>query len=308
MKQRLTMLLACFFLTMGVAIAQTKVNGTVTSQDDGQPVIGASVLVVGTQVGTVTDSDGRFSLTVPAGKNTLRITYVGMEPIEVSARPNMRIMLTSDQHALDEVIVVAYGTATKASFTGAASVMDADKIDVRKVADVTNALAGNVAGVTAMKSTGQPGTSATIRVRGFGSINANMNPLYVLDGVPYSGDISAIDPQDIDQISVLKDAAATSLYGARAANGVVMITTKKGKMNTDAKVTFEASWGANSRELPSYQHVLRAALSYELLRCHLQHGLQCCRRSQLRQQHGSDGYWLQYLHRSPGRAALQRRW
>ena len=265
MKQRLTMLLACFFLTMGVAIAQTKVNGTVTSQDDGQPVIGASVLVVGTQVGTVTDSDGRFSLTVPAGKNTLRITYVGMEPIEVSARPNMRIMLTSDQHALDEVIVVAYGTATKASFTGAASVMDADKIDVRKVADVTNALAGNVAGVTAMKSTGQPGTSATIRVRGFGSINANMNPLYVLDGVPYSGDISAIDPQDIDQISVLKDAAATSLYGARAANGVVMITTKKGKMNTDAKVTFEASWGANSRELPSYDKINDTNTYYEQL-------------------------------------------
>ena len=144
MKQRLTMILASMFLMVGVALAQTKVNGTVTSQEDGQPVIGASVLVVGTQVGTVTDANGRFSLTCPAGKNTLRITYIGMEPIEVSARPNMKIMLTSDQTALDEVIVVAYGTATKASFTGSAGVMDADKIDVRKVADVTNALVGNV--------------------------------------------------------------------------------------------------------------------------------------------------------------------
>jgi TonB-linked SusC/RagA family outer membrane protein len=255
MEKRLMMFLAALFLMVGTALAQTKVNGTVTSQEDGQPVIGASVLVVGTQVGTVTDADGRFSLTVPAGKSTLRITYVGMEPIEITARPNMRIMLTSDQTALDEVIVVAYGTATKASFTGAAGVVDASKIDVRKVSDVTNALAGNVAGVTAVKTTGQPGTSATIRVRGFGSINAGMAPLYVLDNMPYDGDISAIDPQDIEQISVLKDAAATSLYGARAANGVVMITTKKGKMNTDAKITFEASWGSNSRQVKSFETI-----------------------------------------------------
>ena len=115
------MFLAALFLMVGTALAQTKVNGTVTSQEDGQPVIGASVLVVGTQVGTVTDVNGRFSLTVPEGKKTLRITYVGMEPIEVSARPNMRIMLTSDQTALDEVIVVAYGTQKKSSFTGSAA-------------------------------------------------------------------------------------------------------------------------------------------------------------------------------------------
>ncbi len=109
MKKRLTMFLACLFLSVGMALAQTKVTGTVVSQDDGQPVIGASVLVVGTNTGTVTNADGQFSLTVPAGKKTLRISYVGMEPIEVSARANMRIMLTSDQKALDEVIVVAFG-------------------------------------------------------------------------------------------------------------------------------------------------------------------------------------------------------
>ena len=202
MEKRLMMFLAALFLMVGTALAQTKVNGTVTSQDDGQPVIGASVLVVGTQVGTVTDADGRFSLTCPAGKNTLRITYVGMEPIEITARPNMRIMLTSDQKALDEVIVVAYGTAKKSQFTGAASAIDASKIEVRQVSNITNALAGNIAGVTATSSTGQPGTSSTLRIRGYGSINASMSPLYVLDGMPYDGDISAIDPQDIEQISV----------------------------------------------------------------------------------------------------------
>ena len=265
MKKRLTMFLAALFLMVGTALAQTKVNGTVTSQDDGQPVIGASVLVVGTQTGTVTDANGKFSLTVPEGKKMLRITYVGMEPIEVSARPNMKIMLTSDQKALDEVIVVAYGTATKASFTGAASKMDASKIDIRQVSDVTNALAGNIAGVTATKSNGQPGTSSTIRIRGFGSINANMNPLYVVDGMPYQGDISSIDPQDIDQVSVLKDAAAASLYGARAANGVVMITTKKGSRASDAKVTLDASWGVNSRQIKNYDVIGNTGTYYEQL-------------------------------------------
>ena len=128
MKKRLTMFLACLFLSVGMALAQTKVTGTVISQDDGEPIIGASVLVVGTNTGTVTNADGRFELTVPAGKSTLRITYVGMEPIEVSARANMRIMLTSDQKALDEVIVVAYGTAKKSSFTGSAAAVGGEKI------------------------------------------------------------------------------------------------------------------------------------------------------------------------------------
>ena len=147
MKQRLTMLVASLFLMVGVALAQTKVNGTVTSQEDGEPVIGASVLVVGTQVGTVTDANGKFSLTCPAGKNTLRITYIGMEPIEVSARPNMRIVLTSDSKALDEVIVVAYGTQKKSSFTGSASMVGAAELDQHVTTNVANALAGSVPGL-----------------------------------------------------------------------------------------------------------------------------------------------------------------
>ena len=264
MKQRLTMILASMFLMVGVALAQTKVNGTVTSQEDGQPVIGASVIVVGTQVGTVTDVNGKFSLTCPDGKNVLRITYVGMEPIEVSARPNMRIMLTSDQTALDEVIVVAYGTAKKGTFTGSAGTMKADKIEKLQVSDLTRALSGQVAGVQVQSSNGQPGTSATIRVRGVSSINGSNTPLYVVDGVPFDGDLSSIPNSDIADITVLKDAASTSLYGARGANGIIMVTTKQGKQGKPV-VNVNARWGQNSRAVSNYDVIKNPAQYLELL-------------------------------------------
>ena len=263
MKQRLTMILASMFLMVGVALAQTKVNGTVTSQEDGQPVIGASVIVVGTQVGTVTDVNGKFSLTCPDGKNVLRITYVGMEPIEVSARPNMRIMLTSDQTALDEVIVVAYGTAKKGTFTGSAGTMKADKIEKLQVSDLTRALSGQVAGVQVQSSNGQPGTSATIRVRGVSSINGSNTPLYVVDGVPFDGDLSSIPASDIADITVLKDAASTSLYGARGANGIIMVTTKQGKQGKPV-VNVNARWGQNSRAVSNYDVIKNPAQYLEL--------------------------------------------
>ena len=254
--RKLLSVIVCLFAGLTMLMAQNRtVTGTVISNEAGEPIIGASIRVSGTAIGTTTDGNGKFSLSVPQDAKTLEISYVGMEPVTVPVRSKIRIVLKSDEQYLDEVMVVAYGTATKSSFTGSAVKMDAEKIDVRVVSDVTNALAGNVSGVTAVKSNGQPGTSATIRVRGFGSINANMDPLYVLDGMPYSGDISAIDPQDIEQISVLKDAAAASLYGARAANGVVMITTKKGRQNMDAKVTFEANWGSNSRQVKSFKTI-----------------------------------------------------
>ena len=263
MKQRLTMLFACLFLMLGGVLAQTKVSGTVTSQDDGQPVIGASVLVVGTQVGTVTDSNGRFSLTCPAGKNMLRITYVGMEPIEVSARPNMRIMLTSDQKALDEVIVVAYGKAKKGTFTGSAGTMKADQIEKLQVSDLTRALSGQVAGVQLVSDNGQPGTSAKIRVRGVSSINGNNDPLYVVDGVPFDGDLSSIPSSDIADITVLKDAASTSLYGARGANGIIMVTTKQGKQGKPV-INLNARWGQNSRAVSNYDVIKNPAQYLEL--------------------------------------------
>jgi TonB-linked SusC/RagA family outer membrane protein len=264
MKERLTMFLVSLFLMVGTAMAQTKVNGTVTSQEDGQPVIGASVLVVGTQTGTVTDANGRFELTVPAGKKTLRITYVGMEPIEVSARPNMRIMLTSDQKALDEVIVVAYGTQKKSSFTGSASVVGADEIGKVQVTNAVDALKGKAAGVQIFSTSGQPGTTPTIRIRGVNSINAESDPLIVLDGAPYDGSLNDINPADVESMTVLKDAASTSLYGARGGNGVILVTTKTGKRGQEAKITFDAKWGSNQQATPNYNVISSPAKYYEM--------------------------------------------
>lgn len=258
------MFLATLFLMVGTALAQTKVNGTVTSQDDGQPVIGASVLVVGTQVGTVTDGNGRFSLTVPEGKKTLRITYVGMEPIEVSARPNMRIMLTSDQKALDEVIVVAYGTQKKSAFTGSAAVVGSDEIGKVQVTNAVDALRGKAAGVQITNLTGAPGSTPTIRIRGVNSISAGSAPLIVLDGSPYDGSLNDINPTDVESMTVLKDAASTALYGARGGNGVILITTKSAKKGNDAIVTVDAKWGANVRATPKYEVIDNPAAYYEM--------------------------------------------
>ncbi|MBR1545607.1 MAG: TonB-dependent receptor [Prevotella sp.] len=250
------MFLAALFLFLGGVTAQTKVNGTVISQEDGEPVIGASVLVVGTNTGTITDTNGKFALTVPAGKSQLRITYVGMEPIEVSARPNMRILLTSDQKALDEVIVVAYGTAKKASFTGSASAMKDKDMSAEK-GSLVKSLEGKVAGVRVGSSTGDPGADQSILIRGIGSINGSTQPLYVIDGVPILANsdgymsssirsqsiLASLNPNDIESMTILKDAAAASLYGSRAANGVVIITTKKGKTGkTNVHYDMQIGW------------------------------------------------------------------
>ncbi len=264
MKRKLSMLLACLFLCLGGVIAQTQVNGTVVSQDDGQPVIGATVQVPGTNVGTVTDMDGKFNITVPAGKSTLRISYVGMQPIEVSARRNMRIMLTSDQAALDEVIVVAYGTQKRSAFTGSATQVNSKKIESHVASNVMSALAGNTPGVQVMSSSGDPTSNApTIRIRGIGSMSASNTPLYVVDGMPYDGNVNSINPNDVESMTVLKDAAASAIYGARGANGVVIITTKKGR-DQDAEIKFDAKWGSNSRLIPQYDVITNPAQYYEL--------------------------------------------
>ena len=174
----------------------------------------------------------------------------------------MKVVLKSDAEVLDEVLVVAYGTAKKSAFTGSASTIKADKIEARTVSNVTNALAGQVAGVQITQTNGQPGTSASIRIRGVGSMSASNSPLYVVDGVPYDGEISAINPQDIESMTVLKDAAANAIYGARGANGVVLITTKRGERG-EAKVTFDAKWGSNKRGVPNYDVMTDPAMYYE---------------------------------------------
>ena len=265
MKQRLTMFLACLFLSVGMVMAQTKVNGTVVTQLDNEPVIGASIVVVGTTVGTTTDASGRFELTMPAGSKTLRITYVGMEPLEVSARPNMRIVLADDENALSEIVVTGYGVTRKAAFTGAASTVGSKTIANKTDANPIKALEGSVSGLQLTMESGQPGAPATVFIRGRNSLNSGTQPLYVIDGVAFSSDVVGIradegqeisplanlNANDIETITVLKDATATSIYGARAANGVIVITTKKGKSGKP-KVNFNAKIGWQF--MPAYKH------------------------------------------------------
>lgn len=268
MERKLTLILAFLFLSLGIGFAQTQVSGTVLSQDDNEPVVGATVQVIGSTVGVATDINGKFSLKMPEGKTMLRISYVGMEPIEVSARPNMRILLTSDKQALDEVIVVAYGSAKKSSFTGSAANVNSKELELRPVASATKALEGNVSGVQVTSGSGQPGSSPAIRVRGFGSINASSAPLYVVDGTPYDGDLASINPADIESMTVLKDASAGALYGARGANGVVMITTKQGKSGKP-NVNWRSTIGWSNRAIKKYDNVSQkefVQLFYEALR------------------------------------------
>jgi len=258
MKRKLMMFLSLFFLGIGIITAQTQVRGTVVD-DAGEPVIGATIQIQGTSQGTVTDYDGNFVLSAPAN-GTLVVSYVGYVTQEVPVAANIRVVLTTDNELLDEVIVVAYGTSTKGTFTGSAGVIDSEKLEMRQVSNVSNALSGNVAGVQTLSANGQPGTSATVRIRGVGSINAGTSPLYVVDGIPFDGDISSLNPSDIESMTVLKDAASTALYGARGANGIIMITTKKGKSGVST-VNVEARYGFNSRSVKNYD-VLTSPKNY----------------------------------------------
>ena len=230
MKRKLMLLLTCLFVGIGLVTAQiTKVTGTVISEEDGLPVVGASILVKGTTVGTVTDMDGKFALSnVPSSAKTLVVSFIGMASQEVSIKQNVSIILKSDTKVLGEVMVVAYGTAKKESFTGSASVINNKKLELRPISNVTKGLEGQTTGLLTTSGSGQPGEAAKIVIRGYGSINASQDPLYVVDGIPFSGDMSSINPADIESMTVLKDASAGALYGARGANGVIMITTKQG--------------------------------------------------------------------------------
>ena len=264
MKKRLTMILACLFLSLGMALAQTAVTGTVVSQEDGQPIIGATVRVVGASAGAVTDADGKFSISMPAGHNKLKVTYVGMVDQDVTVKGNsVRVVLAPDETNLDEVMVVAYGTAKKSAFTGSAAVVKSEDIAKSSVANPVDALTGKVSGVQINSSTGQPGQeSFSIRIRGVSSINAGNDPLIILDGAPYDGDLNSISNQDIASMTVLKDAASAALYGARGANGVVIITTKNGREGTSS-ITVDAKWGANTRGVEFYNTVESPAGYYE---------------------------------------------
>lgn len=274
MKRKLMLMLTCLFIGIGLMKAQTStVTGVVTSDEDGQPVVGASVLVVGTSQGTVTDIDGKFSISnVPASAKTLRVSFIGMVPKEVAIRKgNMRITLQSDAELLDEVVVTAMGITRSEKTLGysATTVASEDIINARTT-NVADALSGKVAGLQVSSTSGDPGSVSNITIRGFGSINGSNQPLYVVDGVPLQtsymsgsglnvsmGGLSNISSQDIESMTVLKGAAATALYGSRAANGVIVITTKSGKQGDGRNFTISYSGTIQGRAvsvLPDMQN------------------------------------------------------
>ena len=243
---------------IGLVNAQiSKVTGNVTSEEDGLPVVGASVLVKGTTVGTVTDIDGNFTLTnVPSSAGTLVISFIGMQTQEVKVQPTVKVVLKSDAEALDEVVVVAYGTAKKESLTGSVSVVDSKKIEKRLTTSVTGALEGSAPGVQVNNSYGEPGSAPSIRIRGFGTlVSGAAEPLYVVDGVPFDGNIAELNSNDIESMSILKDAASSALYGNRAANGVVLITTKSGRGSNKPSITLQVNQGIYNRGIPEYERL-----------------------------------------------------
>ena len=220
MKRKLMLLLACLFVGIGLVTAQTqKVTGVVISEEDGQPVIGASVLVKGTQVGAITGVDGDFTLpNVPSSAKTLVISFVGMQTQEVTIKPHVKVILKSDSELLEEVVVTGYGTFKKASFTGAASTVNTSTLEDVPVLSVADKLSGNVAGVTFGSSSSNPGSVSSIRVRGMGSINAGNNPLYVIDGTPVtSGDLSEFTYSDAGT-DILSSLNTCLLYTSDAAD------------------------------------------------------------------------------------------
>ena len=274
MKVKLLMLLACLFLNVGLALAQPKsVSGVVTSADDGEPVVGASVVVKGTGKGTITDSNGKFTLTnLSPSDKTLVISSVGMESKEATVQGgSLKIVLKSDTEVLDEVVVTALGISRQEKSLGyAATTVKSEDIVGAHTTNVADALSGKIAGVQVSATSSDPGAVSNIVIRGFSSINGDNQPLYVIDGVPLqntyvsgqgkntaTGGIANVSAEDIESLTVLKGAAATALYGSRAANGVIVITTKKGQKGKDKNYTISYSGSVQARQvstLPKMQN------------------------------------------------------
>lgn len=255
MERKLSVMLIAVFCLLfgGKALAQSTVSGTVFSSEDDSPIIGASIKIQGTKMGAATDIDGKFRLENVKKGATLVVTYIGMQTKTVKAGENMKIYLTSDSKSLDEVVVqVAYGAAKKSTLTGAVTQVDSKQIEVRPVSSVTSALEGTTSGVQINSTYGQPGEEPSIRIRGFGTVNGSATPLYVLDGVPFGGNISDLNSNDIESITVLKDAASCALYGNRASNGVILITTKRGKGEKMA-FNLKVNQGIYSRGIKEYK-------------------------------------------------------
>lgn len=247
-----------------MALAQNKqVTGTVVDSE-GTPLAGVTVQVEGTTNATGTNAAGQYSISAPAGANLL-FSYIGMttQSQPVGQRAVIDVTMQADSQVMDDVIVTAFGSTKREAFTGSAAEVKAGDIAKVQTSNVAQSLAGKVAGLQLVNSSGKPGSSPSIRIRGFSSINAGQEPLYVVDGIPYDGDLNNINPADIESMTVQKDATSTSLYGARGANGVVMITTKRSK-SRDAIVNVDAKWGVTSKAVRNYDYITNPAEYYEV--------------------------------------------
>ena len=256
LKKNVTLLLT-LLISIGLYAQKRTLQGVVLTAESKQPLEGATITVNRSSLITTTDQQGKFQLELPDGKAVLSISFVGRETIEVDAKSddNITILLKASNSTLEEVVAVAYTTVKRSGYPGAVSVIGSDKINNRLTPNLTNALQGLAPGIQTTSANGQPGNNSAIRIRGVGSINASSAPLFVIDGAPYDGDINAIDPADIASVNILKDAAAANLYGSRAANGVIIITTKQGKKSEDIAVNATLNQGWSSRAVKDYNKI-----------------------------------------------------
>ena len=245
MKKLLSVLFLLSFTLASVYAQNIQVKGTVVSGSDNEPLPGVNVVVKGTTNGGITDLDGNFTLSVPADA-TLSITYIGFksQEVAVNGKNSLKIVLQEDSETLDEVVVVGYGVQKKSVVTASIAKVSSEDLENKSPVRMDNALKGLAAGVDVTSASGQPGDSPRVRVRGIGTIN-NSDPLYIVDGMPIGGGLDFVNPKDIESIEVLKDAASGAIYGARAANGVILVTTKKGKMGK-AQINYNFSYGWQS--------------------------------------------------------------
>lgn len=263
-----TAIILSILLVMGSMTlhAQTRqVSGTVISTEDGQPIPGVSIYAKGTTVGTTSNVDGEYTLDVPPDATTIVFSFIGMVTLELPITSDViDASLESDVLGLEEVMVVAYGVVRKESLTGSASVIDSKKLEARSLSSLGQILTGSTTGVQTTAGSGQPGSSPSIRIRGVGTLNTSADPLIVMDGSQYSGSLSSINPTDIESITILKDASSTALYGSRAANGVIIITSKSGKKGGESmNISFKAQGGLITQALP-YTPSVDAFDYYEL--------------------------------------------
>ena len=263
MKKLLLLLVVVITMSVTAFAQNQRVTGIVFGEDSGEPLVGATVMGVGTQIGTVTNIDGVFDILLPMDVKKISISYVGMRTQEFDITPGQMAVTLESDNKLDEVIAVAFGTAKKSAFTGAASVMNAEELNKHVATNVADALVGSVPGLQMRGSSGKPGGDAgNINIRGISSMYADTDPLVIVDGSPYTASLSNIPQSDIESISVLKDAASAALYGARGAAGVIIITTKRGNSET-AKVSVDMKWGANTRADRDYDLIDTPAEYYE---------------------------------------------